>query len=108
MIIVVTMGAWDFVYGILIGILLACVSYVIQTSRVSAIRASYSGVVARSTVRRNPVQQRFLRNIGHQIRVVKLSGYMFFGTIASVEAQTKALLDEKNDEHKPIRYLILD
>ncbi|RPA77165.1 hypothetical protein BJ508DRAFT_174030 [Ascobolus immersus RN42] len=108
MIIVVTMGAWDFVYGILIGILLACVSYVIQTSRVSAIRASYSGVVARSTVRRNPVQQRFLKNIGHQIRVLKLSGYMFFGTIASVEAQTKALLDEKNDEHKPIRYLILD
>lgn len=107
-IIVVTMGAWDFVYGILVGILLACVSYVVQTSQKSAIRASYSGVIARSTVRRNPVQQRFLRHVGHQLHVIKLAGFLFFGTITGVEARVKQLLDETNFTSRPIRFLILD
>jgi len=99
------MGAWDFVIGILVGVLLACVSLVVQTSRKSPIRATYSGTVARSTVRRNPTQQRFLREVGSQIEIVKLAGYMFFGTIASVETHVRKLLEE----HKTTtRFVVLD
>ena len=54
------MGVWDFVVGILIGILLACVSYVLQTSQISAIRGKLYGGVANSTVRRHPIQRRFV------------------------------------------------
>ncbi|PWW77051.1 hypothetical protein C7212DRAFT_357461 [Tuber magnatum] len=106
--IVVTMGAWDFVIGILIGIVLACMSYVVQTSQKPAIRAIYSGAIARSTVRRHPNQQRFLRKVGPQIQVFKLAGYMFFGTIASVESKIRSLLEEKNFQEQPIRFLIVD
>ncbi|KAL9040151.1 MAG: hypothetical protein Q9180_002089 [Flavoplaca navasiana] len=106
-IIVVTMGAWDFVIGILIGILLACVSFVLQTSRVSAIRNSLPGSIAASTVRRHPIQNRFLQEAGKQIYVLKLAGYLFFGTIVGVEKQIRALLHEKFDQ-EPIRFLILD
>lgn len=106
--IVVTMGAWDFVIGILFGIVLACFSLVVQTSRKSAITATYSGVVARSTVRRHPVQQRFLSQVGRQIQVVKLSGYMFFGTIASVESSVREMLADNIFEQQPIRFLIID
>ncbi|CAZ82138.1 unnamed protein product [Tuber melanosporum] len=106
--IVVTMGAWDFVIGILIGIVLACMSYVVQTSQKPAIRAIYSGAIARSTVRRHPNQQRFLRKVGPQIQVFKLAGYMFFGTIASVEGKIRSLLEEKNFQEQPIRFLIVD
>ncbi|KAL8854558.1 MAG: hypothetical protein Q9221_000593 [Calogaya cf. arnoldii] len=106
-IIVVTMGAWDFVIGILIGILLACVSFVLQTSRVSAIRNSLPGSIAASTVRRHPIQNRFLQEAGKQIYVLRLAGYLFFGTIVGVEKQIRALLKERF-EREPIRFLILD
>ncbi|KAI5776743.1 sulfate transporter family-domain-containing protein [Geopyxis carbonaria] len=106
--IVITMGAWDFVIGILIGVVLACTSFVVQTAQKSPIHATYSGVIARSTVRRHPVQQRFLREVGPQIRVVKLSGYMFFGTISAVESWVRDVMVDVNFQEQPIRFLIID
>ncbi|KAF3910185.1 hypothetical protein ABW21_db0201095 [Orbilia brochopaga] len=107
-IIVVTMGAYDFVIGIVVGILLACVTFVIQASQKSAIRATYTGATARSTVRRHPFQQRFLKEVGPQIYLYKLAGYIFFGTISTVENSILDLLNERNFSKQPIRFLILD
>ena len=106
-VIIVTMGAWDFVIGIFVGILLACVSFVLQTSQVSAIRGKLYGGVANSTVRRHPIQNRFLQEAGEQIHVMKLAGYLFFGTIVGVEKEIRSLLD-KSFQEKPIRFLVLD
>ena len=102
------MGAWDFVAGILIGIVLACVSFVLQTSQISAIRTALPGGIASSTVRRHPIQQRFLQRAGPQIHVMKLAGYLFFGTIVGVEKRIRALLDEEAFRTQPIRFLIID
>lgn len=79
----------------------------VQSSRTSAIRGIFSGAVATSTVRRNPVQQRYLEQAGRQTRLVRLSGILFFGTIVAVEKKIKNLVDDsfKTD---PIRYLIFD
>ncbi|KAK0731451.1 sulfate transporter family-domain-containing protein [Lasiosphaeris hirsuta] len=106
--IVLIMGIYDFVVGIGIGILLAFVSLIFQTSRVSAVRASYSGEVVGSTVRRNPTQQHYLRQVGRQINVIKLAGYLFFGTIVSVEDKIRALITEEEFRRCPIKFLILD
>ncbi|KMK62515.1 sulfate transporter family protein [Aspergillus fumigatus Z5] len=106
--IVVTMGAWDFVVGIFVGIILACVSFVVQTSRKSAIRATFSGKITGSTVRRPPIQQRFLKEAGQQTLIIKLAGYLFFGTIVSVESTMRGLIEEEAFERRPIRFLILD
>ncbi|KIW85751.1 hypothetical protein Z517_01143 [Fonsecaea pedrosoi CBS 271.37] len=108
LIIVVTMGVWDFVVGILVGILLAALSFVVQTSRRTAIRATYSGQVARSLVRRPPVQLKFLRETGKQIFLLRLAGYLFFGTIVGVENRIRALLEENAFRDRPLRFLILD
>ena len=107
-IIVVTMGAWDFVAGIVVGIILACVSFVVQNSRKSAIRATFSGKITGSTVRRPPVQQRFLREAGQQTLIMKLAGYLFFGTIVNVENTMRGLIAEEAFNQRPIRFLILD
>ena len=106
-IIVVTMGAWDFVIGILVGILLACVSFVLQTSRISAVRGTLSGGVANSTVRRHPIQHRFLQSAGQQTHVMKLAGYLFFGTIVGVEKHIREMLNVQFQQ-RPIRFLVLD
>lgn len=107
MVIIVTMGAWDFVVGIFVGILLACVSFVLQASQVSAIRGRLYGGVANSTVRRHPIQRRFLQDAGQQIYVMKLAGYLFFGTIVGVENQIRGLLKGPFHEQR-IRFLVLD
>jgi SulP family sulfate permease len=102
------MGMYDFVIGIFIGIGLAFITLVFQTSRVPAVRASYSGEIAGSTVRRNPTQYRYLRDVGQQIHVTKLAGYLFFGTIVSVEERIRALIDDDTFHERPIRFLIFD
>ncbi|KAL2129854.1 hypothetical protein VTI74DRAFT_7202 [Chaetomium olivicolor] len=108
MAIVLVMGTYDFVVGIGVGILLAFMSLTFQTSRVSAVRASYSGDVVGSTVRRNPTQQHYLRQVGRQINIIKLSGYLFFGTIVGVEDRIRALIADEEFSRRPIKFLILD
>lgn len=106
--IVLIMGIHDFVVGIGVGILLAFISLVFQTSRIPAVRASYSGEIAGSTVRRNPVQYRYLRDVGSQIHVTKLAGYLFFGTIVSVEERIRGLIEDEAFYERPIRFLVFD
>lgn len=106
--IVLVMGIYDFVIGIGVGILLAFVSLIVQTSRVSAVRGSFSGDVVTSTVRRNPSQHNYLQNVGGQIYIIKLTGYLFFGTIVSVEEKIRSLLDNNAFTKKPIQFLVLD
>ncbi|KOS16830.1 Uncharacterized protein ESCO_004757 [Escovopsis weberi] len=107
-VIVLVMGIYDFVVGIGIGILLAFVSLVIQTSRVSAIRGTYSGNIVGSTVRRNPAQDRYLHQVGQQIHIIKLTGYLFFGTVGGVETRIRSLLDDGAFSERRIKFLILD
>ena len=126
------MGAYDFVVGILVGIVLACVSFVLQSSQISAIRGilptdTQPRGIASSTVRRHPIQHRFLEEVGHQIYVMKLAGYLFvsysstggslsmssdslpqFGTIVGVENRIRALLHDESFTSHPIQFLVLD
>jgi SulP family sulfate permease len=106
--IVLIMGIYDFVVGILVGIVLACVSYVVQSSRHPAIRASYSGVVAESTVRRPRADGRYLNKVRGQIRVIKLGGFLFFGTIVSVEEYMRSLIEDEHFEKQPVSFIIVD
>ncbi|GAB0132186.1 putative sulfate transporter homeolog p [Epichloe bromicola] len=107
-VIVLVMGMHDFVVGIGVGIILAFISLIIQTSRVSPVRGSYDGGIVSSTVRRNPSQHHYLKQVGQQIYIMKLTGYLFFGTVVSVEAKIRALLDDGAFSRKPIKFLILD
>ncbi|KAL1861493.1 hypothetical protein Daus18300_008888 [Diaporthe australafricana] len=106
--IVLVMGMYDFVIGIGVGVLLAFASLIFQASRVSAIRATYSGEVVGSTVRRNPSQQHYLQKVGNQVFLMKLSGFLFFGTIVGVEDNIRKLIADEEFARRPIKYLILD
>lgn len=107
-VIALVMGLYDFVVGIAIGIGLACLVYVVQTSRKTVIRAEFSGQVAESTVRRHTQHRNYLQKVGPQIRVVKLGGYLFFGSIVKVEKKVRAMVDAEAFAASPIRYLIVE
>lgn len=102
------MGIYDFVAGIFLGIVLAFVSAIFHASRVSAIRAIYTGDQVRSMVRRNPSQQHFLQQVGQQTYVIKLSGFLFFGTIVGVEGKIRDLISDDHFQQHPIKYMIID
>ncbi|ODN79912.1 hypothetical protein L202_03801 [Cryptococcus amylolentus CBS 6039] len=106
--ITIGMTIFDFVIGLLFGIILACIFFVVQSSRRRAIRAVFNGSTARSTVRRPKWQRSFIQQVGSQTYVMKLQGFLFFGTITTVEDEIRKLLDLAKWQHNPIRFLIID
>ena len=88
--------------------MLACGSFVVTSSKRKAVRAVLSGQTARSTVRRHPIQSSFLRQVGSQIRIVRLQGFFFFGTSSAAEASIRSLLEAAQWQQMPIRFLVLD
>lgn len=106
--IVLTMGIYDFVIGIFVGIILAFASAIFHASRVSAIRAIYTGDQVGSMVRRNPSQHHYLQKVGTQTYIIKLSGFLFFGTIVGVEEKIRELISDDVFKKRPIKYIILD
>ena len=76
-----THSRWDFVIGLLFGIILACIFFVVQSSRRKAIRAVFSGSTAKSTVRRPRAQRAFLQQVGSQTCVMKLQGFRESGRL---------------------------
>ncbi|CCD25875.2 Vsb1p NDAI_0G00990 [Naumovozyma dairenensis CBS 421] len=109
-IIVFTMGIFDFVLGVIVGILIACFSFLIDSTKLQTINGEFDGTVAKSTVYRDLIQTKFLNGIGEQIYVLKLQNLLFFGTIISIEEKIDKLLeisDMDSSKHR-IKYLILD
>lgn len=106
--ITIGMTLFDFVLGLLIGIIMASLFFVVQNSRRRAIRAIFHGSTAKSTVRRPHAQMAFLQAVGKQTVVMKLQGFLFFGTITKVEETIRNLLEVATWENNPIRFLIVD
>lgn len=106
--IAIGMTVWDFVVGLLFGIVLACIFFVVQNSRRKAIRAIFNGSTAKSTVRRPKAQMEFIQEVGTQTYVLKLQGVLFFGTISAVEDEIRKMLDMAKWQQNPIRFLVID
>jgi SulP family sulfate permease len=73
-------------------------------SRKTVIRETFSGTQLRSTVHRLYRQQNFLDKVGNQIHIIKLQGYMFFGTINQLDVYLKEISEK--DSH--IKFFVLD
>lgn len=106
--IVVSMTLFDFVFGVIIGIILACLFFVVQNARRRPVRAVFNGQSLKSTVRRHAIQRSFLHRVGKQTQVIRLQGFLFFGTISVVEEMTREMLDAAQWDRNPLRFLILD
>ena len=103
--IVAAMGFIGFTEGITIGIILACLFFVVMYARRPVIRSLYTGSQLRSTVHRLYRQQTFLDKVGEQICVIKLQGFIFFGTINQLNDQIKSLMERPGSK---IRFIVLD
>ncbi|TPX53903.1 hypothetical protein SeMB42_g00542 [Synchytrium endobioticum] len=102
--IVATMGIFGFTEGIIAGIIFACIFFVVMYAGKRVIRADYTGKELRSTVHRLYVHQLFLDKVGTQIRVLKLQGFIFFGSINQLDDYLRKLIRGR----AKVRFVVLD
>ncbi|KAJ7074561.1 sulfate transporter family-domain-containing protein [Mycena amicta] len=106
--IMVCMTVWDFVIGVLFGIVVSCFFFVMENSQRKSIRALHTGETAISTVRRPNSQREYIREVSKQTTILRLQGFLFFGTIAHVEATIRGIMAEPAWIRNPVRFLVLD
>ena len=106
--IMLCMSLYDFVIGVLFGIVLACFFFVVQNSKRRCIRALYYGDTSMSTVRRPSVHREYIREVACQTAILRLQGMIFFGSVTYVEGTIRQLIDIANWHKRPIRFLIVD
>ncbi|KAF5375834.1 hypothetical protein D9615_008236 [Tricholomella constricta] len=106
--IIVFMTVWDFVVGVIFGIIASCFFFVVQNSQRNSIRSLHSGETAMSTVRRPSLQRAYLREVSKQTTILTLQGFLFFGTIAHVEDTIRGIIEGPSWQSNPVRFLVLD
>lgn len=106
--IMLAMTIWDFVTGVLFGIIVCCVFFVAQNSQRRSVRTIHTGDASMSTVRRPGSQRAYLREVCKQTTVLRLQGFLFFGTITSVEETIRSLISGPCYTRNPVRFLVVD
>ncbi|KAJ3746096.1 sulfate transporter family-domain-containing protein [Lentinula detonsa] len=106
--IIVAMTVWDFVIGVLFGIVTSCFFFVVQNSQRRSIRAFHTGETMVSTVRRPSAQRAYLKEVTKQTTILRLQGFLFFGTITYVEEAIRGIIDAPSWQRNPVRFLVVD
>jgi SulP family sulfate permease len=92
--------------GVGAGIIVAAVLFVLKYSTVNVISSTLSGDSHHSTVDRSPVEARLLNDRGGQIHIIRLKGFIFFGSADNLLNTIRERQADAN--HPPLGYVILD
>jgi SulP family sulfate permease len=103
LIIIVTFG---FLQGIAAGIFIAAIFFVITYSRIKIIRNILNGRVYHSKVDRPKVHRDLLTERGIEIYILRLQGFIFFGTIQAILETIRARIGDKTQP--VLKYILLD
>ncbi len=106
MIILVTIGLTNFLWGILVGTILTVLLFVVSYSRVNLVRYTLTGTTYHSRFYRQLEHTRLLERFGDQILIFKLEGFIFFGTANDLYEQVHQRIRQPGKI--PVRYVILD
>ncbi len=92
--------------GLAAGILIGVVLFVVNYSRTSVVRHALSGAEFHSNVDRPERTRAHLAAHGAAIHVLRLQGYIFFGTASRLLALVRARLDDRSRSR--VQFVILD
>lgn len=94
----------SFAYGILVGLIAAIILFVVEYGRVDSVRHVLTGQDYQSTFEISEERRESLREFGHAILIVRLQGFIFFGTSDRLR---KSIEDRMNGDSS-VRFLIID
>jgi sulfate permease, SulP family len=105
-IIVVIIAAVGFLQGIVAGVTIAAILFVITYSRVHIIRNTLNGHVFHSNVDRPKAHRDLLAELGAEIYILRLQGFIFFGTIQAILNQIRLRMADRTQPK--LGYVVLD
>lgn len=92
--------------GIVLGLAIAIVFFVLEYSRMEVIKQEFYGAFHHSNLDRSFAQNQMLQNEGDKILILRLQGFIFFGTAYGFYEHVKLRITERAAD--PVKYLILD
>lgn len=104
--IVTSIALVGFFEGVMVGIALSMLVFVVNYARQPVVRLRANGAERKSTVDRSSACNKFLAENGEQIELIILQGYLFFGTADGVASMIRARIS--SDSLPSLKYLILD
>ncbi len=104
--ILVIIGMFGFLQGVAVGMLVAIVIFVVKYSHVSVVKHILSGTNFHSNVDRAPLQKQVLSEKGGSIYILKLQGFIFFGTANDLYDRIRKRANDKDMD--TLRSAVLD
>jgi len=104
--ILLVIASAGYIQGVIVGLLTATILFAVNYSRLHVVSQVLSGAQSHSNVDRPVAQQKLLRSIGHKIHIVRLQGFIFFGSANNFLKDIRARL--QNAELEPLKFVILD
>jgi SulP family sulfate permease len=95
-----------FLEGVGLGVAIAVVLFVVNYSRIDVVKIALSGATYTSKVQRPPKHARALRVHGHELFILQLQGFLFFGTANQLVERVRQRMGEAG--LPAVRYLLLD
>lgn len=99
-------GTIGFLEGVAVGVIVAVVLFVVNYSRINVIKHVLSGVNYQSNVDRAVPYQRLLRQKGEQMLILKLQGFLFFGTVHNLLDQIRRRVADS--DLPSLRFVVFD
>jgi SulP family sulfate permease len=106
LLILVVIGVFGYLQGVMVGLLTATVLFVVNYSRVQVVTHALTGLEHRSNVDRPLAHQRLLAERGDELEIFKLQGFLFFGSANNLLSQIRARLSRL--DLKRLRFVLLD
>ena len=106
LVILLVIAIRGFLEGIALGLVMAIILFVVNYSQVSVVKQTLYGTVYRSRVTRSRSQWEALTALGEELCILKLQGFIFFGTAISLFEQVRDL--GQRADPRPMRFAVLD
>ena len=104
--ILIAIGTVGFLEGVVIGLLLSIVLFVINYSKVEVVKHELTGKTFKSKVERSADLKKILEHAGEQTFILSLQGFIFFGTANRLLQRVIKRIDAA--EASPLHYVLLD
>lgn len=105
-IILIIVGGVGFLEGVGAGLAIAIVLFVVNYSRIDVVKDRLTGTTYQSNVERPLEQRQLIKSMGESIYILRLQGYLFFGTSQNLVNQVSVRI--KDATKQKLRFLILD
>jgi len=105
-VILIVVGSVGFLQGVGVGIAIAIILFVVNYSRINIAKDALTGKTYQSNVERAFEQRLLIKQHGDSILILRLQGFIFFGTSQGLLNQIQQRVMDASSEK--LRFLILD